>query len=54
MIAVTILSRENEFLMLRRQLLKRQPAIRRIDEKLRGFCPDLRRVLFSNHLDAPR
>ena len=53
MIAVTVLSGENEFLVLRGQLMQWQPTSRSFDEKLRGFCPDLRRVLFSDHLDAP-
>src|SRR5574341_2679852 len=36
-ISVTILGCENEFLMSRRQLMQRKPAISCVNKKLRGF-----------------
>jgi hypothetical protein len=54
MISVTILSRENEFLMLRGQLMQWKPAIICFDEKLRGFYPDSWRFRFGDRIDIPR
>jgi hypothetical protein len=52
MISVTILSRENEFLVSRGQLMQRQPAISCFDEKLGSFDSDPRRFRFGDHIAA--
>jgi hypothetical protein len=53
-ISVAILSRENEFLVSRGQLMQRKPAIRCFDEKLGSFDSDSKRFRFGDHIAAPR
>jgi hypothetical protein len=50
MISVTILGRENQFLILRGQLTQRQPASSRGDVKLRAYGPYARAFGFGGHI----